>query len=68
MTTLRRLGTTDLDIAALVLGGNVFSWTLDKQASFALLDAFAAAGGTMIDTADAYQSGCRATTAANPKA
>lgn len=54
MTTLRRLGTTDLHIAPLVLGGNVFSWTLDKPASFAVLDAFAAAGGTMIDTADAY--------------
>lgn len=54
MTQLRRLGTTDLHIAPLVLGGNVFSWTLDKQASFAVLDAFAAAGGTLIDTADAY--------------
>jgi aryl-alcohol dehydrogenase-like predicted oxidoreductase len=54
MTQLRPLGTTGLHIAPLVLGGNVFSWTLDKQASFAVLDAFAAAGGTMIDTADAY--------------
>jgi aryl-alcohol dehydrogenase-like predicted oxidoreductase len=54
MTKLRRLGTTDLDIAPLVLGGNVFSWTLDKQASFTVLDAFVAAGGTLIDTADAY--------------
>ena len=37
-----------------MLAGNVFGWTVDKQASFAVLDAFAAAGGTMIDTADAY--------------
>ncbi len=54
MTKLRPLGTTGLHIAPLVLGGNVFSWTLDKQASFEVLDAFLAAGGTMIDTADAY--------------
>lgn len=54
MTKHLSLGTTGLNIAPLVLGGNVFSWTLDKQASFAVLDAFAAAGGTMIDTADAY--------------
>ena len=38
----------------LVFGGNVFGWTLDRDKSFAVLDAFAAAGGTMIDTADAY--------------
>ena len=54
MTTSRRLGATDLDIAPLVLGGNVFSWTLDQQASFRVLDTFVATGGTMIDTADAY--------------
>jgi aryl-alcohol dehydrogenase-like predicted oxidoreductase len=52
--TTCRLGATELHIAPLVLGGNVFSWTLDKHASFAVLDAFVAAGGTMIDTADAY--------------
>jgi aryl-alcohol dehydrogenase-like predicted oxidoreductase len=38
----------------LVLGGNVFGWTADEAASFAILDAFVAAGGRMIDTADAY--------------
>lgn len=56
MTTLRRLGATDLHIAPLVLGGNVFGWTADKAASFAILDAFVAAGGTMIDTADVYSA------------
>lgn len=50
----RRLGATDLHIAPLVLGGNVFGWTLDKRTGFAVLDAFVAGGGTMIDTADAY--------------
>ncbi|MGA8446807.1 MAG: aldo/keto reductase, partial [Roseiarcus sp.] len=35
---LRRLGRTDLSIAPMVLGGNVFGWTADKKASFAVLD------------------------------
>lgn len=52
----RRLGSTDLKIAPLVLGGNVFGWTADKTTSFALLDAFVAGGGTMIDTADVYSA------------
>lgn len=56
MTDLRRLGATDLSIAPLVLGGNVFGWTADKATSFAVLDAFVAAGGTMIDTADVYSA------------
>jgi aryl-alcohol dehydrogenase-like predicted oxidoreductase len=51
---LRRLGRTDLSIAPLVLGGNVFGWTADKNTSFAVLDRFAAAGLTAIDTADVY--------------
>ncbi|WP_267397045.1 MULTISPECIES: aldo/keto reductase [unclassified Sphingomonas] len=52
----RRLGATDLQIAPLVLGGNVFGWTADRAASFAVLDAFVAGGGTMIDTADVYSA------------
>lgn len=56
MTQLRRLGATDLKIAPLVLGGNVFGWTADRDASFAVLDAFVAGGGTMIDTADVYSA------------
>ncbi|WP_405484819.1 aldo/keto reductase [Nocardia sp. NBC_00511] len=50
------LGTTDLDIYPLCLGGNVFGWTADREQSFAVLDAFAAAGGNLIDTADAYSA------------
>ena len=53
---LRRLGRTDLSIAPLVLGGNVFGWTADKKASFAVLDRFAAAGLNAIDTADVYSA------------
>src|SRR3954467_8797912 len=56
MTKLRRLGATNLHIAPLVLGGNVFGWNLDRAASFAVLDAFVDAGGTMIDTADVYSA------------
>ncbi|HEX7610815.1 MAG TPA: aldo/keto reductase [Solirubrobacteraceae bacterium] len=36
------------------MGGNVFGWTIDEQASFAVLDAYVAAGGNFIDTADMY--------------
>jgi len=52
------LGSLDLDLEAapLVLGGNVFGWTADDAASFAVLDAFADAGGRMIDTADGYSA------------
>jgi len=47
---------TSLDFGPLVLGGNVFGWTADKAQSFAVLDAFVAAGGRSIDTADVYSS------------
>lgn len=56
MSGLRRMGSSDLHIAPLVLGGNVFGWTADRAASFAVLDAFVAGGGTMIDTADVYSA------------
>ena len=56
MSALRRLGRSELEIAPLVLGGNVFGWTADRAASFAVLDAFVAGGGTMIDTADVYSA------------
>jgi aryl-alcohol dehydrogenase-like predicted oxidoreductase len=48
---------TDLDVFGLCLGGNVFGWTADRDESFAVLDAYAAAGGNFIDTADAYMAG-----------
>ncbi|MEO5973335.1 MAG: aldo/keto reductase [Sphingomicrobium sp.] len=52
----RRIGGSELDVAPLVLGGNVFGWTADEAASCAILDAFVDAGGTMIDTADVYSA------------
>jgi aryl-alcohol dehydrogenase-like predicted oxidoreductase len=44
----------DLDVYGLCLGGNVFGWTIDRDASFAVLDAYVEAGGNFIDTADSY--------------
>jgi len=56
MTNRRRLGCTDLFIAPLVFGANVFGWTADKAASFALLDGFVGAGLNAVDTADVYSA------------
>jgi aryl-alcohol dehydrogenase-like predicted oxidoreductase len=50
----RRLGRTDLDIAPLVLGGNVFGWTADEKTSFDILDRFIEGGLNAVDTADSY--------------
>jgi aryl-alcohol dehydrogenase-like predicted oxidoreductase len=44
----------DLDVYGLCLGGNVFGWTADRDASFEVLDAYVEAGGNFIDTADTY--------------
>lgn len=49
-----RLGTSDLRVHPLALGGNVFGWTADQRAAFAVLDAYADAGGNFVDTADSY--------------
>jgi len=56
MTAMRALGASGLSTPPLVLGGNVFGWTADKATSFAILDRFADAGGTMVDTADVYSA------------
>ncbi|UUN27766.1 aldo/keto reductase [Streptomyces sp. FIT100] len=56
MTSLRPLGSSDLSVFPLALGGNVFGWTADESESFAVLDAYAAAGGNFVDTADAYSA------------
>lgn len=52
-----RLGSTDLDVFPLCLGGNVFGRGADERQSFAVLDAYAAAGGNFIDTANMYADG-----------
>jgi aryl-alcohol dehydrogenase (NADP+) len=48
------LGRTGLEVFPICLGGNVFGWTADEAQSHAVLDAYAAAGGNFIDTANSY--------------
>src|SRR6059058_350419 len=52
----RRIGRSELLVAPLCLGGNVFGWSADEAASFKVLDAFIEAGFNFIDTADVYSS------------
>lgn len=50
----RNVGTTTLEVVPLMLGGNVFGWTIDEPTSFRILDAFVDRGFNFIDTADVY--------------
>jgi aryl-alcohol dehydrogenase-like predicted oxidoreductase len=52
----RKLGRSDLEVAPLAFGGNVFGWTVDETTSFRLLDAFTDAGFNLVDTADVYSN------------
>ncbi len=54
--SMTRIGSSDLDVFPLALGGNVFGWTADRDASFAVLDAYVDGGGDFIDTADSYSA------------
>ncbi|MEU1487263.1 aldo/keto reductase [Streptomyces sp. NPDC005752] len=56
MTSLRPLGSSSLQVFPLALGGNVFGWTADEDRTFAVLDAYVAAGGNFVDTADSYSA------------
>jgi aryl-alcohol dehydrogenase-like predicted oxidoreductase len=51
---MRNIPGTDLAVHPLCLGANVFGWTADEPESFAVLDAYKAAGGNFVDTADGY--------------
>jgi aryl-alcohol dehydrogenase-like predicted oxidoreductase len=53
----RRLGRTGLKVSRLCLGTMQFGWTADEPTSFAVMDAFSAAGGTFLDTSDIYSIG-----------
>ncbi|PXA99549.1 alcohol dehydrogenase [Nostoc sp. 3335mG] len=53
---LRTIGATELKTPPLILGGNVFGWTVERAESFRILDAFVDMGGTTIDTADVYSA------------
>jgi aryl-alcohol dehydrogenase-like predicted oxidoreductase len=50
----RKLGKSSLEIAPIVLGSNVFGWTIDEATSFSILDAFVDRGFNAVDTADVY--------------
>jgi aryl-alcohol dehydrogenase (NADP+) len=52
----RRLGRSGIEVTPLCLGGNVFGWTADQDASLAVLDAYAEAGGNFVDTANVYSA------------
>ena len=45
---------TSLSFGPVVLGGNVFGWTVGPDEGFAVLDAFLDGGGRAIDSADSY--------------
>jgi aryl-alcohol dehydrogenase-like predicted oxidoreductase len=53
---MARIASTKLEVFPLALGGNVFGWTADQKTSFSVLDAYTAAGGNFIDTADVYSA------------
>jgi aryl-alcohol dehydrogenase-like predicted oxidoreductase len=55
-TKTRKLGNSGLDVSPLMLGGNVFGWTIDEASSFKVLDAYVDAGLNFIDTADIYST------------
>ena len=50
----RKLGGSDLEVAPIAFGGNVFGWTIEEQTSIDILDQFVADGFNLIDTADVY--------------
>ncbi|MEU6247112.1 aldo/keto reductase [Glycomyces sp. NPDC047010] len=53
---MSKLGRTGIDVHPLVLGTNTFGWTTDESEAHRILDAFADAGGTLVDTADSYSA------------
>jgi aryl-alcohol dehydrogenase-like predicted oxidoreductase len=56
VTKTRALGHSGLEVSPLMLGGNVFGWTIDQPSSFQILDAYVDAGLNFIDTADIYST------------
>lgn len=54
MPERRPFGRSGLEMSPLTLGGNVFGWSADEEVSFAVLDAYVAGGGNVIDSANIY--------------
>lgn len=53
----RLMGSTGVSVSRLCLGTMTFGKETDEAGAHAQLDAFVAAGGNFVDTADVYQSG-----------
>ena len=53
---MRKLGSSGIEVPVIMLGGNVFGWTIDEPSSFKVLDAYVDAGLNFIDTADIYST------------
>jgi len=53
---MRKLGSSELQVSPIMLGGNVFGWTADEATSFRILDAFVDGGFNFVDTADVYSA------------
>lgn len=53
----RYLGKTGMKVSELCLGAMTFGREADEKQSFEMMDAFVAAGGNFIDTADVYSQG-----------
>jgi aryl-alcohol dehydrogenase-like predicted oxidoreductase len=53
---LKPFGNTDLRVSPICLGTMQFGWTADEDASFAVMDAYVAAGGNFLDSADIYSN------------
>ncbi|HSH44951.1 MAG TPA: aldo/keto reductase, partial [Longimicrobiales bacterium] len=51
---MRRVGSSDLEIFPLGLGASTLGSRTDESASRQILDAFLAAGGNFVDSADSY--------------
>ncbi|OLV17229.1 aldo/keto reductase [Deinococcus marmoris] len=56
MTTYRKLGRSGLHLFPLGLGTMQFGWSADEQTAFEIMDAYHAAGGNFLDTADVYSA------------
>jgi len=49
-----KIANTELEVAPINFGGNVFGWTLNEKQSFEILDAFVDGGFNFVDTANTY--------------
>ncbi len=52
-----RLGAAGPEVSRIALGTMTFGWEASREESFAILDAYAEAGGNFLDTADVYSNG-----------